>query len=72
GNKVTILRRIFADAVIGQKDKQDCNFISLRSLSTPEYMPYSLSCITIGEAITLTVTSCAESNAVINGIFAKI
>ncbi|MCL2356202.1 MAG: hypothetical protein FWC70_03435 [Defluviitaleaceae bacterium] len=41
-------------------------------ISTPEYMTYSFSCITIGETLTLTVTSCAESNVVPDGIFEKI
>ncbi|MCL1842337.1 MAG: hypothetical protein FWF79_00835, partial [Defluviitaleaceae bacterium] len=41
-------------------------------ISTPEYMPYSFSCIAVGKALTLTVTSCAESDAVPDGIFKKI
>jgi NRPS condensation-like uncharacterized protein len=42
------------------------------AISTPEYMPYSFSCITTGEALTLTVTSCAESDAVPNEIFESV
>ena len=42
------------------------------AISTPEYMPYSFSCIAVGEALTLTVTSCAQSNDVPTGTFERV